>query len=122
MNIESKNRPSSDAAAVREALKSYVEYSKLVCRMGMFIRDRLVEITTKAKAALAAPPRNCDVGTLTEQQQRFNDFCENMQRTDKACCGGCPIVHLRLKGVIDNSCELAWAQMPYEEGDSDGRK
>ena len=68
-------------------------------------------------SALAAPARNCDVGTLTEQQQRFHDYCEKMQRTDKACCGGCPIVHLRIQGVIGNSCELAWAQMPYNGGD-----
>ena len=67
-----------------------------------------------ARAALAAPPRNCDVGTLTEQQKGFHDFCEKMQHTDKACCGGCPIVHLRMQGAIGNSCELAWAQMPYE--------
>ncbi len=68
-----------------------------------------------ARAALAAPARNCDVGTLTEQQQRFHDYCEKMQHTDKACCGGCPIVHLRMQGVIGNSCELAWAQMPYRK-------
>ena len=69
----------------------------------------------KTRAALAAPPRNCDVGTLTEHQQRFRDFCEKMQHTDKACCGGCPIVKLRMNGTIDNSCELAWAQMPYKD-------
>lgn len=46
--------------AMREALKLFVEYSELVCRMGIFTRDRLVEITTKARAALSAPPRNCD--------------------------------------------------------------
>ena len=76
-----------------------------------------VQIRKIVRAALAKPPRNCDVGTLTEQQQRFRDFCEKMQHTDKACCGGCPIVHLRVKGIIGNSCEIAWAQMPYEEGD-----
>ena len=73
--------------------------------------DRIYEL---ANAAIATTPRNCDVGTLTEQQNRFHDFCEKMQHTDKACCGGCPIVYLRMKCVIGNSCELAWAQMPYE--------
>lgn len=76
-------------------------------------RRQLYDMMIKA---LSAKPRNCDIGTLTEQQQRFSDFCKKMQHTDKACCGGCPIVHLRMKGVISNSCELAWAQMPYEKG------
>lgn len=45
---------------MREALEAFVEYSELVCKMGMLRRERLVEITAKARAALAAPPRNCD--------------------------------------------------------------
>lgn len=49
-----------NAAAMREALDLFVEYSELVCKMGMFNRDRLIAITTKARAALAAPARNCD--------------------------------------------------------------
>ena len=77
------------------------------------------EAIDRCNAARREPQRNCDVGTLTEQQKRFHDFCEKMQHTDKACCGGCPIVHLRMKGVINNSCELAWAQMPYDEDESE---
>ena len=50
----------NNMAAMREALGAFVEYSELVCRMGMFNRDNLVAITTKARAALSAPPRNCD--------------------------------------------------------------
>lgn len=49
-----------NAAAMHEALELFVEYSELVCRMGMFNRDRLVAITTKAKVALSEPARNCD--------------------------------------------------------------
>ena len=87
--------------------------------------NKTIPAVEKAKRALSEPPRNCEVGTLTEQQQRFHDFCEKMQHTDKACCGGCPIAHLRVEGVIGNSCELAWAQMPYEadkKGDTNGSK
>lgn len=69
----------------------------------------------KANFAISKPPRNCDVGSLAEQRQRFHAYCEKMQNTDKACCGGCPIVKLRLDGTIGNSCELAWAQMPHEQ-------
>ena len=107
-----------NAAAMREALISV--RSDLWDMMGTTseaLKDKIaMNICATIRAALAKPPRNCDVGTLTEQQQRFHNFCEKMQHTEKACCGGCPIVHLRMQGVINNSCELAWAQMPYKEG------
>ena len=57
-----------------------------------------------AKAALSAPPRNCDVGTAEEQNNRFLKFCESLD-----CERYCPLFKAE-------SCELAWAQMPYEEG------
>ena len=113
-------------AATREALEAMNRINtgglkRLLCELveldvfdGGLI-NKTISAVEKARRALAEPPRNCDAGTLTEQQQRFHDFCEKMQHTDKACCGGCPIVYLRMKGVIDNSCELAWAQMPYEK-------
>lgn len=54
-------------------------------------------------AALAAPPRNCDVGTSEEQNERFLEFCTSMD-----CKRSCPLFKA-------DSCELAWAQMPYDE-------
>lgn len=54
-------------AAMREALESYVEYSELVCQMGIFTRDRLVEITTRARVALSAPPSQDEV--ITEDRK-----------------------------------------------------
>jgi len=68
-------------------------------------------ISECARAALAAPPRNCDVGTAEEQGKRFTEFCyknRNMER----CCGDCPAFN---RGGFAE-CELAWAQMPYKEG------
>jgi hypothetical protein len=50
-----------NAAALRVALEEFVKYSELVQRMGIFVRDSLVKITTKAREALKKPPRNCDV-------------------------------------------------------------
>jgi len=105
----------SNAKAIREALEAFVEYSELVCKMGMFNRDRLVAITTKARAALAAPPCNCYVGTADEQAQRYDKFCEE---TD---CVKCPVRALwhHYFDICKNrkvSCGLIWAQMPYEEG------
>ena len=59
------------------------------------------------KAALSAPPRNCDVGTAEEQAERYMNFCHNYPK-----CTGCPCV-----GRIQyHQCEFAWAQLPYEEG------
>ena len=60
-------------------------------------------------AALAAPPRNCDVGTTKEQSARFDAHCRKHM--------GCLTCPLREKDVgVPKHCELAWAQMPYEEG------
>ena len=54
--------------------------------------------------------RNCDVGTVEEQAERFHSFCEsNKQCGDVYSCERC-----QLNSIED--CELAWAQMPYEEG------
>lgn len=54
--------------------------------------------------ALAAPPRNCDVGTAEEQKERFEKFCESQPTVN---CDGC---HL----AMNYACEFEWAQMPYE--------
>lgn len=66
-----------NAAATREALELFVEYSELVCKMGMFNRDRLIAITTKARAALSAPPRNCDRKFVdkVDMYYAFKDWC-----------------------------------------------
>ena len=62
------------------------------------------------ESALSAPPRNCDVGTVAEQDERFYKYCYN-HRSHEICCGKCPIFG-------EPCCELAWSQMPYEEGDA----
>lgn len=54
-----------------------------------------------AKFALAAPPRNCDVGTAEEQIKRHRKWCKR----DKC-----------LPGIPCSVCFAKWAQMPYEEG------
>lgn len=64
----------------------------------------LCEAKTAINAALAEPPRNCDVGTSEEQSERYDEFCDIHD-----CRSDCPLFKA-------DSCELAWAQMPYEEG------
>lgn len=50
--------------------------------------------------ALAAPRRNCDVGTASEQKRRFNAFC-----TAHVCCT------CRLSS---RECNFQWGQLPYD--------
>ncbi len=59
------------------------------------------------------PRRNCDVGTLKEQSQRFDAFCDAHKYVgdDGAnwCSRTCPCYN-------QINCGVQWAQMPYEEG------
>ena len=58
-------------------------------------------------------PRNCDVGSVAEQKERFKDFCKEgkLSRIDLGayCAYDCPC-----RDSYD--CKLEWAQMPYREG------
>lgn len=78
-------------------------------------------IASKAKHALSALPRQCDVGTAEEQAQRFAKFCKKSSMSGFGalayCAYDCPCRE-------SADCKFAWAQMPYEEerkGETDGR-
>lgn len=91
-----------DCAKLREALKTVKRYLD-----GYTVN--VLEMRRKVDAALAAPPRNCDVGTEQEQARRFLKYCMK-QDCEKACpFRDCKNSH---------ECAFAWAQMPYEEGAS----
>ena len=107
---------SGNAAKLREAVKAVVDvgYPHNFQREAPHIRGYCYDITRaieKCFAALASPPRNCDVGTEEEQEERFTKFCLK----DRPCAAGggvfcafeCPL------NIIEN-CRLKWAQMPYE--------
>ena len=72
-----------------------------------------VEMRDVAIAALAAPRLNCEVGTVEEQAQRFNDYCH---KQGNSCSvgrskGACPM----FKGYkVD--CAIVWSQSLYEKG------
>ena len=97
-----------NAAKIREALedaeKVLDDSSHSMCGIPPHMNDLLARI----RAALSAPPRNCDVGTVAEQDERFDKYCYD-HRSHEICCGKCPIFG-------EPCCELAWSQMPYEEG------
>jgi hypothetical protein len=61
-----------------------------------------------AKAALAEPIRNCEVGTAMEQGERFSAYCRAHKHPESECLL-CPLF-----GQTGGHCELAWAQLPYE--------
>ena len=71
------------------------------------------ELLARIDAALAKPPRQCDVGTAEEQYARFRKACKEHYGN---CSAGCPYRD------PFHSCELKWAQMPYEKGETNGSK
>ena len=93
------------AAKVREALK---QIHDLVNSLDEDCGVDPVEIRDIARAALASPPRNCDVGTAAKQSERYEKFCYAHRSREKGC-GDCPLCDIPC-------CEFGWAQMPYEEG------
>ena len=88
---------SFDASALREAVEDVMQSNNFA-----YIKDRCA-------AALAARPRNCDVGTAEDQIRRFDHFCY-VNRNMEHCCGDCPAYH-----GDEAECFAHWAQMPYEE-------
>jgi len=106
--VEAERHKPGNAAAIREALEAINcidtrRLKRLLCELveadipdGGQI-NKTISAVDKAKAALASPPRNCDVGTAEEQEARFHATGE--------------LYHtLTLRNA------LTWAQTPYEEG------
>lgn len=78
---------------------------------GVYKSDAM-EVINAARFVLSAPPRNCDVGTYEEQSERFTKFCGSQD-----CKRTCPFSD----DYDSYRCEFAWSQMPYEEGDENGK-
>ena len=98
-----KSSAVGNAAAMREALlEASIALSDATHHH--MTEDDAKECLSVVNASLSAPLRNCDVGTAEEQNNRFLKFCESLD-----CERYCPLFKAE-------SCELAWAQMPYEEG------
>ena len=98
-----KSSAVGNAAAMREAL---VMVKRLFDGRLMWQPD-IRKAHEAVDAALAKPPRNCDVGTAEEQDERFDRWCD--RKNIKDCWGiGC------------RKCLIAWAQMPYKEGGAIG--
>ena len=89
---------------VRFYLPFFLQYIRLESerRRSRGILARMLEVID---AALSAPPRNCDVGTVDEQLKRFSAFCMSRK------CNECPFV-----SSTYGECGVRWSQMPYEGG------
>ena len=100
-----------NAAKMREALEALVGVIDK-CDSGdplwWHIGAKGVKPLKDARAALSAPPRNCDIGTAAEQHERFYNFCDKVEQ-----CKECPLWR---GGGLTSKCCAHWEQMPYEEG------
>lgn len=69
----------------------------------------------KAKAALAEPMKNCEVGTAEEQRDRFDSYCTKIPMCERCvkCRGTDEVIG---DEYTHEECVLAWEQMPYEKG------
>ena len=87
-----------NAAKMREALENIAEYAKAAeCHTeDAHLLGYLNQIERWAEAALAAPPRNCDVGTAEDQSKRHREWCRQAR-----CVFGCI------------QCIAEWLQLPY---------
>jgi hypothetical protein len=80
--------------------------------------DRLVSIYNIAKHALAEPLKNCEVGSIQEQAERFRSFCGmHKPEVNEFSEHGellCPSTGCELIACNYGQCALAWTHMPYE--------
>lgn len=109
-----KSSTVGDAAAMREALREICEYIESFRKYIVPGKHKRLTalfavvdtIFAKARAALSAPQRNCDVGSVEEQTERFIDYCSRCEKSK-----------MDIELIRDRSkCIVRWAQMPYEEG------
>ena len=99
--------------AMNEALESVNKIYDLLSKPCIVIEE-VRQACQKARAVLISTPRrNCDVGTADEQAKRMDAYCASYG--ERIGCGwrcdNCPLCSI-------DRCELVWAQMPYEEGES----
>ena len=107
-----KSSAVGNAAALREALEYAIaraEEARAYLLRSADTKACMEELINECRAALSAPPRNCDVGTAEEQERRFRRYCVTEECNRYYCGLGC-------KSVCIDRCAVAWSQMPYKEG------
>lgn len=106
-------REGGDAAAMRKTLEEMAtDLEDLASRDGIRAPaySSIFSIyAEKCRKAIAAPARNCNVGTVEEQFLRWQAFCGRSNPD----CKGCPCDGPECSFAF---CFAKWAQMPYDEG------
>ena len=99
-----------NAAVLREALEVVLDALKKAYATVEVDRVWLADNIDVITDALAAPPRNCDVGNPEEQAERFTKVCvANSKNGVRGLCSEtCPFSR-----DYQGECALAWAQMPF---------
>lgn len=105
------NKPGNTVAmysCLLKILAEMIDLGGMECgRKACFSPDAIAD---EIRQALAVPPRNCDVGTAEEQEDRFFAFCKAHE-----CTMNCPIKKKwSFKCGHKPSCGVLWSQMPYE--------
>ena len=108
-------RERGNSAVLREALTKVKEW--MAHRIATCGFEASATVPTMLEdvvlPALAAPARECDVGTPAEQTARFAEFCKSHRHSDMPKCAGCP-----LEDIPDGTgCSQALGQMPYNESE-----
>ena len=106
-----KSLHAGNAAKMRDALQKCDALLKRITNSAFFIDASMgltidaIDVGSAITEALAEPIRNCDVGTVEQQCERFRKFC--FQRL----CENCPMYSKESY----SECGLMWSQMPYDE-------
>lgn len=106
-------KPVGNAAALREALDGMLILACGICANKNGCEDIRIErcgLVKKARAALAAPPRNCDryatAVEAMEELKRAHSWCA---KENRRCLEDCP-------DCGKTWCSLAWLFAPAEKG------
>lgn len=94
-----------NTAKMREALKQAQQVLHCAIVAGILKGEDAHGALDVVTAALSEPPRNCDVGTAEEQEERYIKL--KMEHTDK-------LTHCPAVGQSWFPDSLYWAQMEYE--------
>lgn len=99
----------NDKTSYEELRTSFEKIVMIADNEDLSSRDAIGQVEEIAIAALGVRPRNCDVGTVTEQIGRFENFCDSYKQN----CEGCPLANDDSKTLM--GCAIKWGQMPYNE-------
>lgn len=103
-----------NAAATREVLDAALSFiGDLEIEPYSPLDEAASELRKRIMDALAAPARQCDVGTADEQANRFGKLCGKYYNEEEPCNEKCPLASLPIIHGFPR-CQAYWAQLPYD--------